>query len=715
MGRRHVREAPVEALFSPSSVVVIGVSTRRWNLGKEIARNLLEFEFNGIVELVGAEDGVVFGRPIYRSVEDIPHPVDLAIILTPARTIAGIMDQCGRKGIRRVIIESGGFGEFSDQGKSLGQEIKATAARYGIRFIGPNCIGLMNSANGLATPFMPLKNAFKKGGVGIIAQSGGVALTMLNLFDGEQLGFSKFAAIGNKLDIDENDVLEHYVNDNQTSVACLYLESIQDGRRLMEIGRQSSKPIVVHKANIGSMSRVIAHSHTEALANDDQIVDAALRQAGMARFADTAFYLDFVKILQLPRMKGRNLAIVSRSGGHAVMAADAAYTYGFNLPPFKEDFLREIRRHLRADVIRLTNPLDLGDLFDFEVYVKILKHTLEEENVDGILFLHTYSASAGVEGETSHRLLASVAELSKNRAKPIAVSLSTEQEELSRVHRLFDFPVFMSPERAVHALDQSIQFHERKERMVINSRTAAPTIPVNESKIGELLTDAAGENRSPLLHEAFEIAASAGLTVPPYTLIQSLDEIEALVSNIPRPYAVKVVSETLSHKSDSGGVRLNIDAGASLRETCRQMFETFSESDPGGFKGLLVQQMADLAAPVYEIIIGGKRDPHFGPVVLIGHGGIFVEIFGKTSIRVAPVNPGEAEEMIEEMPGSEILKGVRGRPPVDTDALKHALLCVSQLMCGFSDIDQIDINPVLVSSTGALAVDARIVRAESPQ
>ncbi|MBI5251741.1 MAG: CoA-binding protein, partial [Desulfomonile tiedjei] len=352
-------------LFCPSSVVVMGVSTKPFNLGKEIARNLFEFQYTGVIHLVGTHEGVFFGQRIRTSLDAIDEPIDLAIILTPARAIPAILEQCGRKGIRRAVIESGGFGEFDDEGRELGIEIRSIARKHGIRFIGPNCIGIMNASNGLATPFAALRNVFRKGGVGIIAQSGGVALGFLNMFDGEQLGYSKFAAIGNKLDTDENDVLEYYVEDPETSVICMYLESINEGRRLTEIASRSSKPIVIHKANIGSLSRNIAQSHTEALANDDQVVDAALNQAGIVRFRDMQGFLDFVKILQLPEMKGRNLAIVSRSGGHAVIATDAAYIHGFQLPPFRQDFLTEIKKHLRANVIRLDNPLDLGDLFDF--------------------------------------------------------------------------------------------------------------------------------------------------------------------------------------------------------------------------------------------------------------------------------------------------------------------------------------------------------------
>jgi acetate---CoA ligase (ADP-forming) len=696
----------VKDLFGPSSVVVIGVSTRSDNLGKEIARNLFEFRFTGVIHLVGAHGGILFGRKIHPSLDEITEPIDLAVILTPAKTVPGIMEQCGRKGIRRVIIESGGFGEFGDMGREFGAQLKAIAQRYDMRFIGPNCIGIMNSSNGLATPFTTMENVFPRGGVGIIAQSGGVALAFLNMFHGEQLGYSKLAAIGNKLNIDENDLLEYYIEDPDTNVICMYLESIQDGKRLTEIARRSPKPIVVHKANIAHLSQLIAQSHTEALANDDQVVDAAFRQAGMIRFRDMQNYLDFVKILQLPKMNGRNLAIVSRSGGHAVIAADAAYLYDFHLPPFGADFLEEIRKHLRADVIRLANPLDLGDLFDFDVYLRIIEHTLRQENIDGICFLHTYFAA--IEGESSRKLLQSAAALSEKYSKPVALCISTEQSELSRLHKEFDFPIFLSPERAILALDTAIRNQQHRLAMSAYEKSAKPKRPADDKAIAAIIREVSNANRQPLLHEALEIIRAAGLQVPKFETVKDAKQTDTALSSLEGPYAVKVIAEGISHKSDQGGVILRLSDGPAVQAAVSDMMGRFGSSPDAGLYGVLIQSMAARPPGSLELIVGGKRDPNFGPVVLLGHGGIFVEVFGRMSLRTAPLSLGEIDEMIEELPGSEIFKGVRGRPPINREALKDAVLLVAHLMVRFPEIDSIDVNPLLVSSTGVQAVDARI-------
>jgi acetate---CoA ligase (ADP-forming) len=688
-------------LFYPESVVVIGVSERPSNLGKEIAGNLFEFRYTGVIYFVGREGGVLFGHRIYTSLEEVPDGIDLAIILTPAQTVPGFVEICGRKGIKRLVIESGGFGELDESGKNLGLELRAIADKYGMRFIGPNCIGLMNAANGLATPFTRVQNVFRRGGVGIIAQSGGVALSFLNMFNGEQLGYSKFAAVGNKLSVDENDLLEYYLEDPSTSVVCMYLESIANGRRFTDIISRSEKPVVVHKANTGGLSSHVAQSHTEALANDDQVVEAALRQAGAARFRDMQSYLDFVKILQLPRMFGRNLAIVSRSGGHAVIAADAAGAYNFLLPPFEKDFLDEIRKHLRADVIHLANPLDLGDLFDFDVYVRIVEHTLQQENIHGILFLHTYFAA--IEGGSSRKLLQLIAELSQKYKKPVAMCISTEQNELSILHKEFDFPIFMSPERAIFALDSSIKYFARREFIAQNHEITRPEPAPDSAGVSRVVNACKQDGRSPLLHEALAAIRSAGISVPEHQVMASDADSQSLT--FPAPYAIKVISEEISHKSDAGGVMLNVIDEVAAERAVNQMKTKFKDYKVSGF---LIQSMVKKSPGAFELIVGAKRDPQFGPMVLLGHGGIFVEVFGKTSLRMAPLSRAEIDLMIDELPGSEIFAGVRGRPAINREALIDVIHRTAALMVENPDISSIDINPLVVDETGAIALDGRI-------
>ena len=687
-------------------MVIFGISTHPANLGKEIARNLFEFRYTGVIHLVGKEGGVLFGRKIHGSLDEIYDAVDLAIILTPARTVPEILEQCGARGIKRAVIESGGFGELGEDGRLLGQKLKEIAQKYEIRFIGPNCIGLMNAANGLTTPFARLQNVFRQGSVGIISQSGGVALSFLNMFDSEQLGFSKFSSIGNKIDVDENDLLEFYIEDPATSVICMYLESIKDGKRLTDIARKSSKPILAHKANISQLSKSIAESHTDAMVNDDNVVDAAFEQSGIMRFTENRSYVDFIKILQLPRMRGRNLAVVSRSGGHAVIASDAAFTHKFKLPPFNKEFLEMVRQHLRAKVIRLSNPLDLGDLFDFEVYVMIIEHTLKQPEIDGILLIQTYFAL--IEGQSSRVLFNSVSELSRKYQKPVVLCVYTEQQEISKLFKEIDFPIFQDPERAVSALDKSIKYFERMESNASLQDYYKPKPDPQALEIAQVISRIMEQDRNPLLHECLDILKLLGISQPRFEHIKDVSSLDEACTRLSEPLALKVVASGVTHKSDSGGVALNLAGRTLISETLSQLTHRFGSEMDVGLKGFVIQEMALEKEASLEIIIGAKRDPQFGPVVMLGHGGIFAEIFGKTSIRVTPLTSLEIDNMIQSLPGSEILDGVRNRPAVDKTALRDVIGRVAWLMETFVEIDQIDLNPVWLSSKGALALDARI-------
>lgn len=321
-------------IFYPSSVAVIGVSNSPDNMGRGIIFNLTEFGFQGIIYEVGPKGGVFAGRRIYKSVLDIPDHVDLAVILTPARTVPAILEECGQKGIRWAVVESSGFREFGDEGKKIEEDIVRVAAKWGIRFVGPNCIGVINMENGLCTPFPPLRRNVQTGDISMISQSGGVGMSILNLMANEGLGLNKFVSAGNMLNIQTEELLEYFIEDPGTKYILLYLEGIHDGRKLMEVARRSPKPIVAFKSNIGQYGKSIASSHTASLSSNDRVVDAAFRQCGIVRVNDATTLGNDLKILRLPPMRGKNLAIISRSGGHAVIAADACEMSGFSLADF---------------------------------------------------------------------------------------------------------------------------------------------------------------------------------------------------------------------------------------------------------------------------------------------------------------------------------------------------------------------------------------------
>jgi len=677
-------------------VVVIGVSENPDNLARIIVENLFEFQFHGEIFLIGQKEGILFGRGICTSMEDLREGIDVAVILTPAQTVPGILESCGRKKIRWAIIESGGFSEYSEEGAKLEKEVLRIAQKWGIRIVGPNGIGIINIENGFVVAFPPLnRKAVRKGKVSLLVQSGGVSLTYLNLLSSASVGISKIVSMGNKLDLSEIDYLKYLIQDPQTEIIGLYLESIERGRDLLEIARSTSKPIILHKANTGEASKEIAKLHTAALANDDKIVETALKQADIIRARDFRSFINAVKVLSLPPMRGNDLVILSRSGGIAIVAADSAERYGFRLFPMKKSFQDRIHSYFRAKVIQPTNPLDLGDLFDFDLYTKILEQVLKIKTVDGIIFQH---AAVGEEMQPSRKLIHAAKELSLRYQKPVAFCYLTEEEELAFIKRAFDYPIFIEPEDALSALAISRE-HYRKRRI---SREKPPSYSLDHSHVKHLIQKAKKEKRDLLLPEAFEVLQAYGIPVADYQVIHQKKDLKKILNKIKVPVALKVISPEISHKSDVGGVALNI----SHLSGTERAYDKMKKLAKGLSPGVLVQKMV---LDGKEVILGAKRDPSFGPVVLFGLGGIYVEVLKESSLRVAPINRSEAEEMISELKAANILKGIRGERPLDIEALVENLLRLSQLMMDFPDIEGMDINPVKVLEKGAVAVDARIV------
>jgi acetyltransferase len=692
-------------IFYPSSVAVIGVSAKPTNLGRNIVANLIEYGFTGIVYAVGPSGGMIETRRIYHSVGDIPDHIDLAVILTPAHTVPTILEECGQKGIRWAIIETAGFREYTEEGGQLEEEISRVADEYGIQFVGPNCIGAMNMENGLCVPFPRLKKFVKRGEVSMITQSGGVGMSALNLMANEGLGLNKFISVGNMLKIDAEDMLEYLITDEGTGLIFMYLESIRDGRRLMEIARRSPKPVVIFKANIGELGKNIALSHTASLTSDDKIVDAAFHQAGIIRVNSATTVGNNLKILGLPPVKGKNLAIISRSGGHAVIAADATELAGFNLAHFPDSFLREIEKHFRASVIRLTNPLDLGDLFDLNVYAQIVEQTLQLEDVDGIVFLHTSLSDA--ENQTSRKLLDRLIELVDRYDKPVAYYISTAAEEVNYLKQNYEFPIFTQVVETIRALEMSHHYYVQSGW--VRTKEEIPVYEVDQSGVRSLISRAAQENRDLLLSEALQVLEHYGIPTVPSVIAKTVEEAQSAAEKVGYPVAMKIVAEQISHKSDVGGVQLNLRSSTAVGEEFDDMMERVQSAYPQAkLDGILVQPMVTGGR---ELILGGRQDAQFGPVVLVGLGGIFVEIFEESVVRVAPITRREAKKMIENLRGYQILAGARGHKRADIDSVAETLLRLSQLLTDFPEIKELDINPLRVfhEDGGCRALDARII------
>jgi acetyltransferase len=691
-------------IFYPQSVAVIGVSDKPDNLGRNIVANLIEFGFNGIVFAVGPAGGVIQTRRIYPSIREITDPVDMAVILTPARTVPGILEECGQKGVHQAIIETAGFREYGEEGSQLEQKMVQIARQYNIRFVGPNCIGVINMENGFGVPFLLLKKLVKPGEVSIITQSGGVGLSVLNLMTNEGIGLNKFVSVGNMLDINAEDVLEYLVDDPSTQEIFLYLESLRNGRRLMEIARRSSKPILVFKSNIGQLGRNIAASHTASLSSDDKVAEAAFHQSDIVRVHDATSLVNNLKCLRLPPMRGRRLAVISRSGGHAVVAADACELSGFELAHFPESFLREIEKHFRASVIRLTNPLDLGDLFDLEVYRQILERTLQLNDVDGVVFLHT--AFSEVERLASRTLVERIIDMVKRYDKPVAYYCSTLAQEVNYLRQMVGFPIFTTVVETIRAMEMSHTYYRRKQE--IREAEHIPTFEVDRDAVYQVIQKARSESRDLLLSEAMQVLEYYGIPTAPGVCALAVGEAIEAAERMGYPVAIKVISQQISHKSDVGGVQLNLRNGSAVKEAYEDMMVRIQHAYPEvKIDGVLIQPMVTGGR---ELILGGRQDAHFGPVVLVGLGGIFVEVFEEVALRIAPVTPKEAGEMIAQLRGAPILMGARGHKPSDINAVVEALLRLSQLLTDFPEIQEVDINPLRVfhERDGCCALDARI-------
>jgi len=497
--------------------------------------------------------------------------------------------------------------------------------------------------------------------------------------------------------LDEVDFLEYFLADPETDVVTMYLEGFNRGRAFYELAVKADKPIIVQKSNRSEASAKIAQSHTTALAAGDDVVDGMFRQAAVIRAEDEREFLNAVKIIRLPLMKGRRVAVLSRSGGHAVLSADACARFGFDMVAFPPVFLEKLKTLYHTRVIAHQNPLDLGEIFDYTIFTGILEETLKLENIDGVLFNHLYAST--YEAQMSRTFLAGVDRLTREYGKPVAVAMLSDPAELLDVARSQSYPIFTSPLEAAAALNVSATYYEQKGRRDL--RGEVETSPADRRVFQTIRTRCRKEGRMPLTDEALEICAAAGLTPVRGEVVRSGGDVNRLSLHF--PVAVKLLSRRASHKTDVGGVRLNVRSRKALQRILAEMEQRFGDMADG----FLVQEMA--AAGV-ECFVGGRRDPVFGPTVMAGLGGIFIEVFRDTAIRLAPVTSAEAADMIGGLQAYPLLAGFRGKSPADVPALNEVIRKVGALLASRPEIAELDLNPVIVhpAGKGVSLVDARI-------
>ncbi len=687
----------MQGFFDARHVAVFGVSTKSNNLGQRILNNLLAYGYGGRISLIGRGGGALAGHPIRESLAECDGEIDLAVVLTPAPTIPAIFAQCAARGIKRIVVESGGFNELGGEGDRLTAELTRIAREYDLRFVGPNGIGVVDNHRGLAVPF-PIFPRPAQGPTSIITQSGGVGLLYANYLLQEGLGMAKFVSVGNKVNVDENDLLPYFERDEHTGIILAYLESVPDGRRLFEAIRAARKPVIVHKSNVSDASATIAGSHTAALMNNDAVVSAALRQAGAVRTDRVDETVAAVKAFLLPPMPGNRVMVVSRSGGHAIIAADSCAKVGFEFAELPASFYDSVRQKTRADVIRLGNPLDLGDLFDIEAYLAIMAECMAQPNVDGVIFLFIYLSA--YKQDVLMRLIDHAEKLTRDHQRPLALVIHTWPEEMARIKRLTRFPLFDTAEEAVAALAAG------RDRAAFRRHAPRRTPRVHRPDAAATLIAGALGQAYLRQDQAFALLDAYGIAHPPVCLATTAAEAARAAKGWGGgPVALKVESPQAMHKTDVGGVLLDRQGPAAIRAAFAQLQQNLlARHKRARFDGALVMPMAPKGV---ELIAGAKRDPSFGPVVLLGWGGVAAEAMEKVSLRLAPLTKWEAEQMIAELPGQKLFAGFRGRPAVDRRALADLLLRLGQL-AHLPGVAEIDLNPVRVYAKGALALDARV-------
>ena len=697
---------PLDAIFAPNSVAVIGATDRVGSVGRAVLWSLVSSPFGGTVYPVSDKRASVLGIKAYRSVTELPEAVDLAVVVTPAATVPGIIGDCVDFGVRAAIVISAGFKEHGEKGKELERQILERIQGTGLRVLGPNCLGVMNPITGLNATFA--SNIARPGNVGFISQSGALCTAILDWAQKELVGFSAFVSVGSMLDVDWGDLVDYLGNDPRTQSIVMYMESVGDARSFLSAAREVSlnKPIIVIKAGRTEAAAQAAASHTGALTGSDEVLDAAFRRCGVLRVKTIAdlFYMAEVLAKQ-PRPKGPRLAIVTNAGGPGVLAADGLLSSGGQLAQLSEESMSALNAFLPPHWSH-NNPIDiLGDALP-ERYAKVVEVAVKDPNIDGLLAITCPQGMAGPTA-TAENLKA----YAHSTGKPVLAAWMGGPEVAAGTDILNQagIPVFHFPDTAARMFcymwRYSYVLRGLYETPVLREEEGGPDRKLAQ----QIIESARGVGRTLLTEvESKQLLAAYGLGTVPTELARSEDEAAAKADAIGFPVAVKLLSETITHKTDVGGVQLNLHTETEARAAYRAIESAVEEkAGLGHFLGVSVQPMVKLDG--YELIVGSSVDAQFGPVLLFGAGGQLVEVFQDRALALPPLNTTLARRMMEQTKVLGALEGVRGRKAVDLAGLEEFLVRFSHLVAEQRWIKEIDINPVLASPEGIVALDARVL------
>jgi acetyltransferase len=700
----------LDKIFNPKSVAVVGASDEEGSVGYALMKNFIESGFEGKVYPVNIRKKEILGFKAYQTVEQIPEPVDLAVIATPAKTVPEVVEQCGKAGIKGIIIVSAGFKEIGPEGKALEDKILEIKKKYnGLRIVGPNCLGIIRPSINLNATFITAMP--KTGNIAFISQSGALGSAILDWAIHENIGFSNFVSVGSMIDVDFGDLIDYFGTDPKTRSILMYIEGITNARKFMSAARHfaRTKPIIVVKAGKYGESAKAAASHTGALTGEDDVYDAAFKRAGIVRVEEIADLFNCAEVLGMqPLPKGPNLAIITNAGGPGVMATDALIARGGKLARLSQktmDFLNSLLPHYWSR----GNPIDiLGDA-NAERYKAVVEACLNDENIDGILVI--YTAQAVAEPIEIAKSIVGVCKSGRYRSKTILTSFMGRGvvEEANRVFIENSIPTYSTPEQAVKTYMYMHQYKRNLELLYETPEELPVDVASPARPILMLMRNAVMEGRELLTEaEAKKILEYYNFPAAKTLVAKTADEAVALASQIGYPVVLKILSPQIVHKSDAGGVVLDINCESEVREAFDHIIQRAKEYNPHAeILGVTVQQMIKKRG--YEIIIGAKKDPIFGPVILFGMGGIGVELFKDFAVGLPPLNQTLARRIMEETKVYQLLKGYRNLPPANLKLLEEILVRFSQLLVDFPQLKEVDINPLIVDEKEAFVLDARIV------
>ena len=688
--------------FSPEGVAIIGASSNPNKLSYGLFENLTSYGFTGKIYPVNPRAKEILGLQCYASIADVPDPVDLAVIALPAPLVKDVVIAIGDRGIKAAIIISGGFKEVGDKGEDLEKEIVDIARSYCMRIIGPNCVGTVDLYTGLNTTF--IDGMPEKGGIGFLSQSGAVLGGVVSLFADKYVGFSHLASLGNEADVTETDVIEYLASDPNVTVIAAYVEAIREGNRFIKLASEISreKPIVLLKAGRTEAGARAVSSHTGSIAGSMSAYEAAFKQSGVitANSLNEIFEISMALDYQ-PAPKGKRTVLLTNSGGPAALASDALAFNGMTLQDLSPETKAALREHLNP-AAGVSNPVDMLGGAAPDDYGRALHTLLADEHVDSVIVILVPTSLINP-ADIANQII----EASKDTGKTVLTCFVADKviTEARQVLHTNHIPMYTAPEVAARVMSAMYHYDQWLQN---NAETAPEELEIDRDSAAILMEaargqEALGEAETRPLLEAYGIHIIQGLVA------HSAEEAAQIAAGIGKPVALKIVSPDILHKSDVGGITLNLDSPQAVSAAYDEMMQSIQVKRPQAkLEGALVEEMAP---PGSEVIIGMRRDPNFGPLIMFGMGGIFVELFKDVAFRVAPFDRAQAKQMITETKAGTLLAGYRGQAKADIDAIVDAILKLSQLALDFPQIEEIEINPLSVGpeGQGAVALDGRVI------